>query len=111
MEIRASFEHLKNNLPTLMKIIRYPEVRAAPNGIFFNVFLLFVIYNCAVRLFSKYTMSKASPGEEPVTQNNFACLKTSVFVPDYTKPMRDSARALASPPKYLHTWDGSKPQR
>ncbi len=58
-----------------MKITQYPEVRAAPNEIYFKGFDPFVLYNFSACLHTEDTMSKASPGEESVAQHNFACLK------------------------------------
>jgi hypothetical protein len=90
---------IKNYSPTLTKITWCPEVRAAPNAIYFKGFYRFVLYNSAARLHTEDTMSKASPGGEPVAHHNFACLKTVAFVPDCTKPIRNSgSRALASSP-------------
>jgi len=69
-----------------MKITRFPEVRAAPNGIYFKLLYLFVLYNCAVSLHTEDTIQKTSLGDEPVAQRNFVFLNTSAFAPDCIYP-------------------------
>jgi hypothetical protein len=55
-------------------------------------------------------MSKASLGEEPVAQHNFACQKTSAFAPDYTKPIRNSRLQVfgIASQIFAHPGSGSK---